>query len=420
MQEGKESYMTIDLRNWRKERQNGALWDNVEKKEAPLESGDADPRLTVNLYFRQMRRKELLTREQELELGRKLVEAKKQLKIGIGALIQLLKKKPSMVGDVLPSIKSLALLVLDPDPQEIGPVLRRLEEQPMRVTRGIRKYLREGLRRIEAVKETLVLANLRLATSVARRYVGHGLQLLDLVQEGNIGLMRAAEKFDPARGCRFSTYATWWIHQKIRRAVIEQGPTIRIPIHTAVLRQKVRRLESDLAGRLGRRPLRIEVAKKGGMTLDRLEDVDRATQAVAPLHYAVGEDEVDLQDFLVDESLPSPDEQVEQREFREEVSKLLETLPGRDAGVIRMRFGIGFEREFTLGEVGRRFGITRERARQIEARALQTLRRTIPRKVRKNLARSQTRRESVRNAVSQSVDFRTRRRTQCDVYDARA
>ena len=378
--------MSIGIDSPLKEELDKILVGDFEKKEGSSQPGDANPKITLNLYFLQMRRRKLLTHQQELELGRKLTEARKLLKLGIGALIHLLKEKPLLATDVLPPIKTLALLVLDPDPQEIDTVLRRLEEQPKRITRGIRKHLREGLRRIEAVREAFVLANLRLAAGVARRYVGNGLQLLDLVQEGNIGLMRAAEKFDPARGCRFSTYATWWIHQKIRRAIIEQGQTIRVPFHIAALRQRVRRIRSDLTGELGRKPLAIEVAEKGGMTLQHLEAVNRASQTVGSLHYSVGEDEVDLQDYLADESLPTPDEQAERREFREEVSKLLTTLPGRDAGVIRMRFGIGFEREFTLGEVGRRFGISRERARQIEARAIKTLRRTIPRNLRNNLA----------------------------------
>ena len=332
----------------------------------------------ASLYFRRVHQRELLTPSQERALGKQLTAARDRLTTALRSLIQLMGKTELMAGNPFP-VETVALWVSDPDLQGLQQLLNRLEQDAKRATAAIRRDLRAGLGKIQTLREHLVLSNLRLVASLARRYMGNGLLFLDLVQEGNLGLIRAAEKFDPSKGCRFSTYATWWVTQKIRRAIIEQGPTIRIPVHRAVLSRKIHKIQHELTRELGRKPLPDEIAERGGISTEQLDFLDTAAREVVALQDPIGQDDGELQDLVADVSLPPPDEGIRRREVREEISGLLAILPDRDQQVIRMRYGIGLEREHTLEEVGRTFGITRERVRQLEARALQMLREATPR-----------------------------------------
>ncbi len=253
--------------------------------------------------------------------------------------------------------------------REIGKIPLLTAEEELALAKKVKSGSKQA-------KDQMAEANMRLVVSIAKRYVGRGLDLLDLIQEGNTGLLRAVEKFDPDRGFKFSTYATWWIRQAITRAIADQARTIRIPVHMVETINKLLRTQRRLTQELNREPTNEEIAAAMEMDVDKVEHIMKIKQDISSLDASVRDDEEDsvLGDFIEDEEAKTPTESASEQLLKEQVKQILGTLTEREQKILKLRFGLEDGKSHTLEEVGQEFSVTRERIRQIEAKALAKLR----------------------------------------------
>ena len=256
--------------------------------------------------------------------------------------------------------------------KEIGKIKLLSPEEELEVAK---KMVEGSEQEKDAARKRMSEANLRLVVSIAKRYVGRGMQLLDLIQEGNLGLMKAVEKFDYTKGYKFSTYATWWIRQSITRAIADQARTIRIPVHMVETINRVLRTSHSMVQKLGREPTTTEIAQELHMEVSKVEEILKIAQEPVSLETPIGEeDDSHLGDFIQDDEASQPSEEASYTLLREQLEEVLSTLTPREEQVLRMRFGLVDGKPHTLEEVGKEFDVTRERIRQIESKALRKLR----------------------------------------------
>jgi len=277
--------------------------------------------------------------------------------------------------EAIPEVDSVEMAVVDGIDDPVKVYLKEIGRVPLLTSEEeveLAKRMGEG---DTHARKRLSEANLRLVVSIAKRYVGRGMQFLDLIQEGNLGLIKAVEKFDYTKGFKFSTYATWWIRQAITRAIADQARTIRIPVHMVETINKVKKVSSQLLHRNGHEPTADEIAVELGMSVDKVREIMRVAQEPVSLETPIGEEEDShLGDFIPDEEAPIPADAASQMLLREQLGDVLGTLTPREEKVLRLRFGLEDGRPRTLEEVGKEFNVTRERIRQIEAKALRKLR----------------------------------------------
>lgn len=312
------------------ENQASAVSEEKAEEPAQVDLNEIGIDDTVSLYLKEISRIPLLRAEQEVEYAR-------GMEIGKKARLQL-----SRTPNVSPNERA------------------KLEAR-----------MRDG----ELCRQKLIKANFRLVVSIAKKYIGRGVSFLDLIQEGNIGLIRAVEKFDYKRGFKFSTYATWWIRQAITRAIADQGRTIRVPVHMCERINKLTRVSRQLVQELGREPTPDEIAKELGTTPKKVERIIKISQRPLSLEMPVGEEQDShLGDFIPDESTLGPTDAASHQLLREQMEEILTSLSPREGRVLQLRFGLKDGKSHTLEEVGKKFGVTRERIRQIEAKALRKLR----------------------------------------------
>ncbi len=349
--------------------------DTLKKVGASAESHEAEE--TTTTYLREMGRFDLLTPEEEEKYS-------KTIRQGFEAIIEAIRNDQSEVADIKSLVERIALWerrdpTLKPKKQHLNYMRRQViaisQKHPdtpklQELQHKIELYTIS----IEAAKDAMIKANLRLVVSIAKRYMHQGLTLADLIQEGNLGLMRAVFRFDYTKGNKFSTYASWWIRQAITRAILDKTRTIRLPVHFLELRSQFFKAFYSLLKELGREPTPIEISDKTGLPMDKILAILEASREPISLETPVGDDDSTLGDFLENQESVSPYEAVKNNELSDRVKGILATLSPREEKIIRLRFGIGEDAEYTLEEIGKRFNVSRERIRQIEKKALNRLR----------------------------------------------
>jgi RNA polymerase primary sigma factor len=334
------------------------------------EGGEREP---VTAYLQEIGVYELLTQEREQELTRRI-------RRGYNAvMLHILRSKLNY-----PELERLKLHIKEWKEKDVAPKRRRLDTV-VKVVKKLRHRYRDPeldklvkrIERLEAMikkaRDEMIGANLRLVVSIAKRYVGQGLSLSDLIQEGNLGLMKAIFRFDYTKGHRFSTYATWWIRQSITRAILDKAKTIRLPVHFVELKNQVLKAFYELLKERGKEPSPKEVAEKTGLPLEKITGILCSVKEPISLESPIGDEDSTLKDFIEDAKAVSPFDAVTHAELSRKLQVILATLTPREQEILRLRFGLGGESEHTLEEIGKRFKVSRERIRQIEKRALQKL-----------------------------------------------
>ena len=349
--------------------------DNV--SDAIPDNEEHESEETTTTYLREMGQFDLLTPEEEAKYSKTIRE-------GFDAIIEAIREDTSGANEIKLLVDRIDLWhrrdpTLKPKKQQLNymrhcvsiatrnyPDKRELFE----LNTKIEAYNRS----IETAKDSMIRANLRLVVSIAKRYMHQGLTLADLIQEGNLGLMRAVFRFDYKKGNKFSTYASWWIRQAITRAILDKTRTIRLPVHFLELRSQFFKAFYSLLKELGREPTPFEISKMTDLPMDKILAILEASREPISLETPVGDDDSTLGDFLENQESESPYDAVQNRELAHRVTEVLSTLTDREEKIIRLRFGIGEKAEYTLEEIGKRFNVSRERIRQIEKKALNRLR----------------------------------------------
>jgi len=341
------------------------------------DSEDHDSEETTTTYLREMGQFDLLTPEEEAKYSKSIRE-------GFDAIIIAIRKDKSGVQEMKMLAERIDLWekrdpTLKPKKQQlnymrstVNIIARKYPEKRelFKISTKIEAYNRS----IETAKDAMIRANLRLVVSIAKRYMHQGLTLADLIQEGNLGLMRAVFRFDYKKGNKFSTYASWWIRQAITRAILDKTRTIRLPVHFLELRSQFFKAFYSLLKELGREPTPVEISKMTDLPMDKILAILEASREPISLETPVGDDDSTLGDFLENQESESPYDAVQNRELETRVNDVLSSLTDREEKIIRLRFGIGEKAEYTLEEIGKRFNVSRERIRQIEKKALNRLR----------------------------------------------
>ncbi len=341
------------------------------------DSEDHEPEETTTTYLREMGQFDLLTPEEEAKYSKTIRE-------GFDAIIALVRADRSDVTEIKMLVDRIDLWqhrdpTLKPKKQQLNYmrqcVIRANQahsdnREIFELVTKVEAYNRS----VEIAKDAMIRANLRLVVSIAKRYMHQGLTLADLIQEGNLGLMRAVFRFDYKKGNKFSTYASWWIRQAITRAILDKTRTIRLPVHFLELRSQFFKAFYSLLKELGREPTPVEISEMTDLPMDKILAILEASREPISLETPVGDDDSTLGDFLENQESESPYDAVQNRELANRVTEVLSTLTEREEKIIRLRFGIGEKAEYTLEEIGKRFNVSRERIRQIEKKALNRLR----------------------------------------------